>query len=328
MNLLHLYYLDPSKQAAVSELFRRVGVSVCFERGGMNPSEVDILLIGAHELNAADLGLFPRLRFIQVLGKDGGLIDREYCEQHGIIVSETSAPKGHVIAEHAIGMALYGLRQFSLADQKVRQGAGRGGFEEVDATETHGCDNWPGIASRCLYGSEVGIVGMGAVGLELLKRLRAFDCSVHYYKRARYSHAAEKRLGLSFLDIDAILSRCEVLFFQLPATDQTVGMISADRMMALQPGCVVVNCGRASVFDEAAMIDALQQKRIGFAGLDVFWREPLPSGHPLCAMDHVLLTPHMAEQLSDGPDVSQLRQEAMQCILRWASQQGADSSAY
>ncbi len=318
MKLLHLYYIAPEKRPAVIEKFKVNNIDVYFAEDNYDAASINLLLIGSHEVNKSTLKLYPNLQIIQIIGHDSGLIDRDLCREKGIKVSQTTLPKGHIIAEHAIGLAISGLRNFTLADQLVRLEYNPQKMPTVTATEVNGADNWPVIEAKSLYGSKVGIVGLGAVGLELLKRLKVFGCEVSYFKRDKFSPETESRLKITYKALNELLQTSDILFFQLPYNEQTKRMITSKELQLLKPSAIIINCGRAAIFDECDLMYALAADELKFAGLDVFWQEPLPKGHPICRLPNVILTPHMAEIDSGGPDVSQLRQEAMQLLTDFA----------
>ncbi|MGL4853627.1 MAG: NAD(P)-dependent oxidoreductase [Lentisphaeria bacterium] len=315
--ILHLYYLDKSKRESAKDFFRERGMELHYDMSSVTNDKVEGLFVGAHELTASYLSLFPKLKAIQVLGQFIDLIDLDYCEKHGIKVLLSSDPKGHIIAEHAIGLALAGLRNFIVADKSVRGGYNGGDSLIVEATEVNGFDNWPNIKARSLYGSNVSIIGLGAVGLEILRRLKPFGCEIFYYKRNRFSEKLEQQLEIKFGELPDLLSKSDLIFFQLPYTEGTAGLISKDYLSKIKFGSVVVNCGRAGVVDEAAFIEMVAKNHISFAGLDVFWQEPISANHPLCHLSNTLLTPHMAEIVTNGPDVAQLRKNAMESLINF-----------
>jgi phosphoglycerate dehydrogenase-like enzyme len=96
-----------------------------------------------------------------------------------------------------------------------------------------------------------------------------------------------------------MFSRCDYIVVSAPLTPETRGMIGEPEFAAMKPNAVVINVGRGPVIDEAAMVRALTEKRIKGAALDVFDHEPLPAGHPLYALENVLLSPHCADHTPD-----------------------------
>ena len=100
--------------------------------------------------------------------------------------------------------------------------------------------------------------------------------------------------GTTYVALDELLGRSDVVSLQLPLTAESEGLIGAREIAMMKPTAILVNVGRGAVVDEDALVEALREGRIGGAGLDVFATEPLPAGHPLTTLDNVALSPHNA----------------------------------
>lgn len=309
ISLLHLYYLDSAKQELVKKQMQPAGFDVYFSLQDIAPQNVDALLVGAHELTAETLSCFEKLQVIQVLGTNTSLIDLDYCQACNIQIFTGKEPRGHLIAEHAISLALALIRRLPQADTAVKNWKKNCDYPCVTATEITGYDNWPKIKPQSLFSSNVGILGAGAIALELIQRLQAFGCTINYNKRTPYSKSVDKKLGIHYQTFEDILTNSDVLFLQLPLNDSTRTLINKKNIALLKNNIIIINCGRAGVVDEEAFIAALESGHIGYAGLDVFWQEPQPAEHVICQSERVILTPHMAEV--GGRDASLLRKEAL-----------------
>jgi len=310
-NLLHTYKLAPSKNDAVKEQLLPFGINTYFDLEKIAAHEVDFLCLGAQELNVQTLKSYPRLKFIQIIGRNTDLIDLDYCEKHKIRIGKTSFPRGYIIAEHAIAMALNFTRNLALADKNTRKYNLKNTEQSKQATEVIGQDNWCQIPSSTLYGKTVGIIGFGAIGLELNKRLQAFDCHISYHKRTKYSTAAEHRLNITYKSLKDIL-KCDVVFIHLGLTEATKNLLNYELLQYLKEDAILINCGRAGVINEEDLLRTISEKPQLKLGLDVFWEEPLAKDHPITSTKNTLLTPHMAE--CGGEDISLQRQQAYQNI--------------
>lgn len=144
-----------------------------------------------------------------------------------------------------------------------------------------------------LEGKCVGIVGMGAVGRQVAKRVAAFDAQVLVYQR-RPQPTPEIQAGVRWVDLDQLLSESDVVILCVPLTEQTGGMIGARELARMKKGSVLINVARGPVVDEAALYDALTSGQLRAAGLDVFAEEPTPSDNPLLRLENVVATPHIA----------------------------------
>lgn len=155
---------------------------------------------------------------------------------------------------------------------------------------------WRRFMPREVSGATVGIVGLGSIGSEVARRARALGCRVIGMRRsfeADPSHPlVDRALPPSMLH--ALLAESDYVVLTAPLTAQTRGMIDAAALAAMRPDAVILNVGRGALIDEAALVEALQARRIAGAALDVFAREPLPADSPLWDLDNVVMTPHIA----------------------------------
>jgi phosphoglycerate dehydrogenase-like enzyme len=164
---------------------------------------------------------------------------------------------------------------------------------------------WAPFDVEMISGRTVGIVGYGDIGRAVASRVRAMGMEVLAVKRHAPPSGADDRssssAGLAPTDVygperlTEMLSRCDYVVVAAPLTPETRAMIGAREFAAMKPDAVIVNVGRGPVIDEAAMLQALTEKRIKGAALDVFDQEPLPADHPFYKLENVLLSPHCAD---------------------------------
>ena len=229
----------------------------------------------------------PQLRLIANFGAGVDHIDIAAAAARKIIVSNTPG----VLAEDTADMAM----ALTLAvRRRLVEGAGmmaEGRFAGWTPTAMLG---------RRLWGSRLGIVGLGRIGQALARRAKAFGMQVHYHNRNRLNAGLEEELGATWWDsLEAMLPRVDVLSLNAPATDQTRHLISAERLALMKPDAVLINTARGEIVDEAALVAALDRRALAGAGLDVFEREP--AVHPgLVGRPEVVLTPHMASATQES----------------------------
>jgi phosphoglycerate dehydrogenase-like enzyme len=154
-------------------------------------------------------------------------------------------------------------------------------------------------------GQTVGIIGYGDIGRATAERVRPLGVSILALKRRASQEApadplVEKMYGPE--QRREMLSRCDYVVVATPLTPETQGMIGVPEFAAMKPTAVIINVGRGPVIDENALIDALANRRIKGAALDVFDEEPLPQGHPFYKLEKVLLSPHCADHTPDWLD--------------------------
>jgi len=212
-----------------------------------------------------------------------------------VIVTTASGIHAAVIAEYILGLMLAWTHRLHVSIRaQLRHEWLRTGYFMATADE--------------LRGKTLGIIGYGSIGRETARVAQAFGMTVLALKRAPELRAdsgwtlegcgdPEGRIPRRFFGVDereAILAESDYVAVTLPLTSHTRGFIGAKQFAAMKPGAYLINIGRGEVVDERAMIEALEQKRIAGAGLDVFEREPLPQESPLWDFEEVILTPHMA----------------------------------
>jgi phosphoglycerate dehydrogenase-like enzyme len=150
---------------------------------------------------------------------------------------------------------------------------------------------WEPFTVERLDGKSVGIIGYGGIGRAIGRRAEALGMRILPVSR---------REG----DIDAVIPESDYIALTTPLTHTTRGLMSAARIAKMRTSAVLINVSRGAVADEAALVDALRNRRIRGAALDVFETEPLPPDHPFWTLDNVLLSPHSADRTADGHDIA------------------------
>jgi phosphoglycerate dehydrogenase-like enzyme len=247
--------------------------------------DADIVFIMAAPMPKELLAEAHRLRFIQKLGAGLDRIDLDFCREHGIGVARLQAGNSVPVAEHTILLMLAIYRQLPQIDRRTRTGT----WNKEDARGTH----------RSLQHKKVGLVGFGAVGKEVAKRLHAFNVDILYYDPIRAPADIEQSLGVTYADLDTLVREADIVSLHLPLLPQTKNIIDAKRIAAMKPGAVLINCARGGLVDEAALTDALKTGRLFGAGIDAFSQEP-PVGNPLLGLDNTVVTPHLAGATLDN----------------------------
>jgi lactate dehydrogenase-like 2-hydroxyacid dehydrogenase len=216
----------------------------------------------------------PGLEIVSCYGVGTDAIDLSHAKANGIRVTNTPNVLTADVADIGVGLLLAVARQIPQADRYVRDGRWRNANMQL-VTRVHG--------------KKVGIVGMGRIGVEVAKRLAAFDCPIAYFDINRRDD-----LPYTFVsDLIALAEQSEFLIVTLAGGASTQGIINADVLQALGRDGILINISRGSTVDEAALLDALERDVIKGAGLDVFWNEPNIDERFL-TLENVVLQPHHA----------------------------------
>ena len=247
--------------------------------------DADIVFVMAAPMPKELLAEARRLRFIQKLGAGIDRIDLDFCRDHGIGVARLHAGNSVPVAEHTILLMLATYRQLPQIDRRTRAGT----WSKEDARGLH----------RSLQHKTVGLVGFGAIGKEVAKRLRAFDVNLLYYDPIPAPVDVEQSLGVTFADLDELVRAADIVSLHLPLLPQTKNIIDAKRIAAMKPGAVLINCARGGLVDETALAEALKAGRLFGAGIDAFSQEP-PVGSPLLDLDNTVVTSHLAGATLDN----------------------------
>jgi phosphoglycerate dehydrogenase-like enzyme len=162
---------------------------------------------------------------------------------------------------------------------------------------------WQEVTTDLISDRVMGIVGYGEIGRECARLAKALGIKIYATRRRPELSKDDPLLDRIFpsTELKQMLNHCDVVLASAPLTPETHHMLSHDEFKAMKSSAIVINVGRGPVVHEAALIDALQSKRIAGAALDVFENEPLPPDHPLWDMDNVLISPHSTDHTRD-PD--------------------------
>ena len=228
----------------------------------------------AYRIPGTLMAHFPKLELVSSFGVGYDHMDVKYAAAHNIVLTNTPNVLTEEVADTALGLLLSTVRELPQAERYVRAGKWKErGYPLTKAT---------------LRNRSVGMVGMGAIGQAIARRLEAFGVPVVYHTRTPRPEIGYKH----FANLVEMARTVDILMVIVPGGPGTANMISADVLDALGRDGILINMARGSVVDEPALIKALQEKRIMTAGLDVFAKEPnVPA--ELIAMDNVVLFPHL-----------------------------------
>jgi phosphoglycerate dehydrogenase-like enzyme len=139
----------------------------------------------------------------------------------------------------------------------------------------------------------IGVLGTGNIGKRVIQIAHGFNMNI-LSTTAHPSPEKAKALGVKFVNLDTLLKESDIITLHVPLTPETEHMIGTRELAKMKPTAILINTARGNVVNEAALLEALREKMIAGAGLDVFEKEPLPLDSPLMGMHNVVLTPHIA----------------------------------
>ena len=245
-----------------------------------------------------------RAQAIVSLGHAFDLIDCEAATQKGIMVVNTPGFCTEEVSNHTLMLLLACARQLVRSDRLIRERQWR-----ADTPLT--LPSFPPIEGQVL-----GLLGFGVIGRAVTRKARALSLEVIVHDPYLSPWITQEYRVELVADLEELASRSDFVSLHVPLNEKTRGMVGASFLRAMKPTAFFINTGRGQAVDEAALVAALQEKRIAGAGLDVFQQEPLPAESPLLELENVILTPHTAG-LSDqvlGRGYQILGQEAARIL--------------
>lgn len=230
-------------------------------------------------INKAIIDAGKKLKIISNFGVGFNNVDIEYAQSKGIRVTNTPDPVVEPTAELAFTLMGDLARRVSECDKKLR----RPNSIRWGVMENLGLG---------LYKKRLGIIGMGRIGQSLARRALASGMEIYYNNRKRLPKEKEEALRAQYLPLDELLKKADYISLNAPLNESTYHLIDKNALNAMKTGSMVINTARGPIINEADLVIALQEGKIGGAALDVFEFEPQIQ-HELLSMDNVVLVPHI-----------------------------------
>ena len=252
---------------------------------------VDIVAIGYEPVTEAVFAATDLKYLASIRGGPGANIDLKSAAAHGVKVTGTVGREAIPVADHAFGLMLSVLRRIPYTDRLLRSGRLAG--PDDDAGETGWGmgpqDPWNKFKGFELTGKTIGLIGLGAVGREMVKRAHGFGMHV-----VAYDPYVLDPGEVQLCTLEELLTEADVVSIHARVTAESAGMIGEREFKLMKPSAVLINTARAGIVSRPALIEALSSGQIRGAGLDVHHHEPLAADEPFLTMDNVVLTPHIA----------------------------------
>jgi D-3-phosphoglycerate dehydrogenase len=284
---------DSISQRGIDELSREGALDITIKPGLSETELIEIIpefsaiVVRSQTKVTADiLKAGGKLRAVGRAGVGVDNVDVEAATRRGIVV--LNAPGGNTVstAEHAFSLLLSVARKIPQADAAVRGG-------KWDRKNLEGVE---------LYNKTLGVIGMGRIGSELSRRAIAFGMRVIAYDP--YLSATRARsLQVELVDeLDDLLATSDFISLHTPLTPETQHILDASRLRRTKRGVRIINCARGGLIDETALANALQDRHVAAAALDVFEIEPLPNDSPLRSTPNLILTPHLGASTAEAQE--------------------------
>lgn len=263
-----------------------------------NIEELEGIVVFIHSKIDRDLlDRMPKLKFISTMSTGFDHIDIEECKKRNIVVSNVPSYGEVSVAEHVFALLLTISRRM---------------IESIERTQKR--EFMPhGLTGFDLHGKTLGVIGVGSIGHNVIRIAKGFSMNVVANTRTP-NPDLEKELGFKFVDLDTLLSQSDIISLHIPYSEENHHFLDSDSFSKMKNGVVIINTARGGLIDTAALISAIRNRKVGFAGLDVLEEEPLLleeieilsrnydkerivhilEDHVLISFPNVIVTPHNA----------------------------------
>lgn len=275
--------------------FELIGATPEHSAADLASPEIGALVVQTETVDAALLAALPQLKIVLKLGRSYHNIDTDAVRARGLTLASAPRKGPNCVAELALTFIMALSKDLRMSHEAVADGAYRyRGIKPEITAQWKMAFHWMKNAVVHEVGAKtLGIIGMGEIGCELARRTSVLGMRNIYYKRTPLSAELERRFDAEYRDLPTLLSESDYVVIAAPHTPDTERMIGAHELSLMKPSAYLINIARGGVIEEDALIAALSSRQIAGAGLDVFTYEPLPKSSPLCALDNVILTPHI-----------------------------------
>jgi len=273
--------------------------------------DADAVVTEALEIGAEELALAPKLKVVQNFGLDTRNIDLQACAGAGVKTPIFRRRINGVVGEHVIALML-------AVGRKICETNGALDFASLEAlgykpamfdTDHISGGNWARVTGlKNLQGSTLGALGLGEVGREVASRAKAMGMNILYHQRRQLPPEVEAEWNAEYVSFGDLFAAADFVSIHVPLNDATRGMVDRSAFARMKDGAILINASRAHIVDRDALIGALDSGRLGGAGFDVQYSEPLTGDEPLRDYPNVVLSPHIAvgprtEALADMEEV-------------------------
>ncbi|MBI4299774.1 MAG: hypothetical protein HY677_01460 [Chloroflexi bacterium] len=270
MEVVHESWMETQRLYDPEELGQRLGAE-----------GIDFLVVEADFIFPELLEQAPNLKLVGICRQALNHVDIDSATERGVVIVNTPARNATAVAELTIGLMLSLARQIPSASILVANG---GWNDPVLPYLT--------LRGVELAGKTAGIVGLGAIGSRVARRLCAMEMQVLGYD-PYVDEASATQMGVTLAPLEEMIRQADFLSLHLPSSSRTAGIISSSRIDSMKPTAFLVNTASYAAVDENALVAALRESRLAGAAFDVFETHPIAESSPLLKLPNVILTPHI-----------------------------------
>lgn len=239
--------------------------------------EVDGVICGDDRFSRRVLeAATPRLKVISKWGTGVDSIDRDAAKELGVQVHNTPGAFTRPVADTVLGYVLEFARRLPWMDREMKAGG------------------WSKQPGRALHECSLGVIGVGRIGKAVLRRAQVFDMKAYGNDIVEIDSNFLEEVPVEIVELEDLLAQSDFVSLNCDLNPTSYRIIDRSALARMRPEAVLINTARGGLIDQQALVEALQDERIGGAALDVFEEEPLPADSPLRKMERVLLAPHNA----------------------------------
>ena len=261
-------------------------------------AEADAWIVGHAQVTLSLLQALPRLKIVARRGVGYEKVDLDAARQTGKVVTIAAGGTEERVADRTLALMLGVAHRLRESQQQLIDGPGAI------------------LLGHDLYARTVGIIGLGRIARNVVRRLKAFDATVLVHT-PRPDPAYADAMGVEYVDLDTLLERADFVSLHAPFKPETKHLINAGRLALMKPDAFLINTGRGGLVDDRALLAALQEERLGGAGLDVFESEANPAladvTRELVRRPDVVATPHSGASTHEG--LRRTNQVAARCVV-------------
>lgn len=272
---MEIAILDDMEETVVKEISKMGKVKYKPNHSELANTEF-IIVRSATKVNADLLDKAPKTKFVARAGVGLDNVDQKECEKRGIEVYNTPNASSNAVAELALGLIFSLLRNIPKADKTTKEGK----WEKKS------------LVGSELSGKTLGIIGYGRIGSLLGQKAMTLGVKVIASSKEKPPE------GVEFLSLEEVIKRSDIISIHAPLTNETRGMVNEAFISKMKKNAILINTSRGEIIDEKALFNALKEKKIAGAALDVFSKEPYTG--ELATLENVVLTPHIGASTNEA----------------------------